>query len=75
MNGYTGENVARMMLDAAGLYDFTYEYDDYDYENATVYCPSCGYETGEYGQQYLYNYNSVDCPQCGSTMIEHDIGY
>ena len=21
MNGYTGENVARMMLDAAGLYD------------------------------------------------------
>lgn len=38
----------------------------------TIYCPSCGYETGEYGQQYLYNHGGdTSCPQCGNTMRQH----
>ena len=45
---------------------------EYPNETATVYCPSCGYETGETGQQYLGNHGgSTDCPQCGYTMVEH----
>jgi len=40
--------------------------------HGTVYCPNCGYETGEYGQEYLYNHDgNTSCPQCGSTMREH----
>ena len=53
--------------------NYLVEAEAYYYEHATVYCPICGYETGEYGQQYLGNHGgSTDCPQCGNEMKEHE---
>ena len=53
--------------------NYLVEAEAYYYEHATIYCPSCGYETGETGQQYLGNHGgSTDCPQCGNEMKEHE---